>query len=454
MRSKKGENHEMLVLMLVLGIVFLFFNFFMPTFKGDDLAYLNRLNKIGYTSASLDHYKTWSSRILIELILMFTAKHFTLWRLLNTAVMLGTITLLCKYIYNRIEAKKLLLVFAIYTMIPLTVMGETGWVATTTNYQWPVFFSMLAFYPFYQCLKNETINLSVYYCSIPLFFLGSNQEQVNVCFFVLTLFVSIYLWNCKKYNLKLIVFSVISFIGLIFSLTAPGNSARASKEIINWLPEFKDFTIVNKLDLGISSFGKPFFFDFNGLFLILFLLIFFLSYTKSKNYYIRIIAAIPLFLNIITYIGNMAKQGFINYGGNSRVMIWGSENLDKLFSKTGTNLSLFNSSTWIATFLVMGLLGCLIVGIYVSFTEKKVATFGMLLLLMGFCSRVIMGFSPTVWASGVRTFYIMYMVAAILVLMLLKELSKSLKINKMEFVQFSISTIGICTFILTVLNRE
>lgn len=132
----------------------------------------------------------------------------------------------------------------------------------------------------------------------------------------------------------------------------------------------------------------------------------------------------------------------------------GSENLDKLFSKTGTNLSLFNSSTWIATFLVMGLLGCLIVGIYVSFTEKKVATFGMLLLLMGFCSRVIMGFSPTVWASGVRTFYIMYMVAAILVLMLLKELSKSLKINKMEFVQFSISTIGICTFILTVLNRE
>lgn len=65
-----------------------------------------------------------------------------------------------------------------------------------------------------------------------------------------------------------------------------------------------------------------------------------------------------------------------------------------------------------------------------------------------------MGFSPTVWASGVRTFYIMYMVAAILVLMLLKELSKSLKINKMEFVQFSISTIGICTFILTVLNRE
>ena len=41
-----------------------------------------------------------------------------------------------------------------------------------------------------------------------------------------------------------------------------------------------------------------------------------------------------------------------------------------------------------------------------------------------------MGFSPTVWASGMRTYYILYVVIAILVLMAVKELMKSMSVQK------------------------
>ena len=32
-----------------------------------------------------------------------------------------------------------------------------------------------------------------------------------------------------------------------------------NKVISSWFPEYKNFNFLNKLDLGISSFGKPFF---------------------------------------------------------------------------------------------------------------------------------------------------------------------------------------------------
>lgn len=43
----------------------------MPTMRADDVVYASRLDELGYLGASIEHYKTWSSRIIIELFLMF-----------------------------------------------------------------------------------------------------------------------------------------------------------------------------------------------------------------------------------------------------------------------------------------------------------------------------------------------------------------------------------------------
>jgi len=98
-------------------------------------------------------------------------------------------------------------------------------------------------------------------------------------------------------------------------------------------------------------------------------------------------------------------------------------------------------------------LACLLLGIYLSFENKKTASFLMLLMMMGACSRIIMGFSPTIWASGMRTYYILYIVVGILVLMLVKELLKTWNPQKAELVQFSLTMLGIGTIVLTIINR-
>lgn len=69
--NKKRINKELFFLLLVIWLGFLFFNLYMPSFRADDLVYSNRLDQLGYLGASIEHYKTWSSRIIIELFMMF-----------------------------------------------------------------------------------------------------------------------------------------------------------------------------------------------------------------------------------------------------------------------------------------------------------------------------------------------------------------------------------------------
>lgn len=426
----------------------------MPSVRADDLIYAERLDKFGYLGASIEHYKTWSSRIIIELFLMFFSKHFILWKLLNSMVMLGTVLMIGKYIFKKLTAKNILMVFSVYCLIPLIIMGETGWLATTLNYQWPVAFCLFVFYPFFQRLNGEEINKKIFWSGLPLLFVAANQEQVNICFFTLTSILLIYLFYKGKSDYKLIFPTLISFIELIFSLITPGNALRTTQEISKWFPQYEQFGLIKKLDLGISSFGKPFFIDTNILFLLLFSLVFVLVYQKNKNYYVRMLVAFPFFLNMIVYFGNTMGESFTYIRGNQRAQVWSTSNLNHLFTDTGTNLSLFHPGTWLATFLILGLFFCLLMGIYLGFNNKQTASFLVLIMLMGFCSRVMLGFSPTVWASGMRTYYILYMVVAVLVLMVMKELMKDLSIKKAEFLQLALTMVGICTMVLTIINRS
>ena len=127
--------------------------------------------------------------------------------------------------------------------------------------------------------------------------------------------------------------------------------------------------------------------------------------------------------------------------------------MNNFFSEMGTGFSISHPGTWVATLIVLGLLICLLIGLYYSFENPQKGLFASLLMMMSFCSRIIMGFSPTVWASGMRTYYIIYLVAAILVSMLFFEIDKLKLTNKAPIISLVVTIIGIATFLLTVLNK-
>lgn len=447
------KKHENAIVFSIIFLLIFLFNLYMPEIRSDDIVYINRSNGMGLLASSIDHYKNWSSRLIIEFFLMLLSKHFLLWKILNTTMMFLTVYILYKYIFQKNEAKLFLLVFSVYCFVPITIMGETGWLATTLNYHWPVTFGLVSFYPFYQLLNSKSINNAIYFCSVLLLLFAANQEQVNVCYFVFTFLVSIFLILNGNYKIKLLPLSIISFFELIFSITAPGNSVRNLQEMNRWFPQNNNFSFLQKIDLGISSLFKPFFIDMNPIFFMLLFFILFVSVLKTKNFYVRLCIAFPLFFNIVLFYGNIMKQGFSHVSGNFHSMIWKSNNFEKVFTKTGTGLSINHLGSLIPTLLFLLTLCCLIVGLYISFEDRTKSLFSCILLLMGFSSRIIMGFSPTVWASGMRTYYILFVVSAILILMLINELLKNIPASRIDMVQLPIILLGLCTFILTVLNR-
>lgn len=447
-----GKEEESRSVVWMLGVVFfcaLVFSYFMPDALGDDVTYLNRLNKFGYIGAGIDHYMGWSSRIIIEMVLMFLAKYFVLWKLLNAAIITGTVYFLNKYVLSTINAKTLLLTFGLYCLIPLKMMGESGWVATSLNYHWAVFFALVAFYPFYKRMKNEEVSTVAFALSAVALIYAANQEQINLCFLVFTILISIYLVKTQRYDFKLTILLIISVVEFLLFLLSPGNSARLAVELKAHYPDFGDYSFIEKINLGVLSFGKPFFLDFNMLFFLIFALVFFLVYSKRKSYNAWIFAGLPFVLNLAIFLGNSTKQGFSHYAASANTAIFSSEQLSEWFSGARPRLSFLHPASWMAMLLILGLLACLSIGLALSFDDPKKRIAAVLLLLMGASARVIIGFSPTLWVSGIRTYYVTYVVGAMLVLMLVNEL----KGQKKEQLTAVLTLLGICAFILTFFSK-
>lgn len=451
-RGNAGKKIDYLKPLLGIAFLTLVFNFYMASASGDDITYLDRLNSMGLIEASKAHYQSWSSRIIIEAALMYLAKYFTLWKILNAAVMTGTIWILTKYAFSKITGQTLFLTFALYSFVPYGMMNEAGWVATALNYHWAVFLALIAFYPFYQKLHQEKISILTFIISVAAVIFVSNQEQVNLCFLVFTTIISVYLVKQKQYELKLLVFSLLSCAGLALFLLSPGNSVRTGIETDVRFPAFADFSFINKLDIGLSSFGKPFFIDSNILFFLLFALVAFLAFTRTQNYYLRFLSMVPLGFNVMVYLGGTMRLGFTHYASNHLSAIFSTDKLNEIFADTGTGIALRHPSTWLPTLLILGLIFCLLVGLAMSFEDPKVGILAALMLLMGASARILMGFSPTSWASGIRTYFVTYMVAVFLVLLLLNELRKISK-SKSEVVGFAVTVVGFCTFLLAFFNR-
>ncbi|MBL1224294.1 DUF6056 family protein [Enterococcus sp. BWR-S5] len=446
------EEEERRSIVWMLGVLFfcaLVFSYFMPNTLGDDVTYLNRLNRLGYFGGAIDHYMGWSSRIIIETVLMFLSKYFILWKLLNAAIMTGTVYFLNKYLLSTINTKTLLLTFSVYCMIPLKMMGESGWVATSLNYHWAVFCALVAFYPFYKRLKDEELSTTAFVLSIIALIYAANQEQVNLCFLVFTILVSIYLIKTNRFDFKLTTFLIISVVGLFMFLLSPGNSARLAVELKAHYPDFGDYSFIEKINLGVLSFGKPFFLDFNILFFLIFALVFFLVFTKRKSYNAWIFAGFPVVLNLAIFLGNSTKPGFSHYAASENTLTFSSEQLSEWFSGARPRLSFLHPASWMAMLLILGLLACLSIGLILSFDNPKKRMAAVLLLLMGASARIIIGFSPTLWVSGIRTYYVTYVVAAMLVLMLIDELEG----QKRERFTAVVTLLGICAFILTFFNK-
>lgn len=444
------QNKKYKMAMISIFVVILIISFTIPKLSGDDVFYLNAINGQSFNGQFKDNvfkfinsrYHIWSSRVLIETLLVFFVKHIFIWRIVNVFVLTSFVGLLNIY-FNKNRSLNIILMSVFLTiLLPRVLFTEAGWIATTLNYLWAATFALIGFLPFYKRINHKKISVWLYIVSFLFMGLASNQEQINACILGLIVVLGAYLIRNKQRYLDLIPFLLLSIGSLVFTLHCPGNKLRYFAEMQHWFPEYGKLSLIRKIELGFSSTGKVLFFDSSLLFLLFFGLIFIIGNQVFKNQILKSLSALPLVMNALIMLFNVNRP-------QPTAIDKSVNNFMRQFTHFGTNANFHDISSLGADFLILILFLIVCYVLWTFFKNIWARLFAIVIFIMGYLSKFIMAFSPTVWASGNRTGFILYLSVIILILMIVNELNKT-NSDRVDKALMVLAPVGIAIFFISI----
>lgn len=379
---------------LVYGLVLILFHVFMQEIVLQDVPrYFSKvLDTQSLPDFLSERYFGYSSRLVIEGTLVIVSRSMLLWKILDILVWILLAWSLAKLLHVTDDTKMNWIVIGFVLLYPMGEMSSAGWSATMTVYVWPLAFGLYALTILTRICREERIRPHTWILAILTTCFAANNEQMCMILFPAFLIGFLYAWKQKKRGAPaLLLFLFITAAALVFALTCPGNKARALEEIEKGIHEFSMLTAGEKLYLSFTDTMEHFqefnlvFFVFTGFLMILVIL----RYRKPAPI---ILSAFPVVFALqesdlghffhrylfLTNENGLTMESYMNAAPYLRLAVY--------------------IAVWLALFLELILLadgyfecGCL-----------------CLLLLVGLGTRLIMGFSPTLYISGDRTFLYLY----------------------------------------------
>lgn len=434
----KNKYFYLITFFIITLIIHQFFNL-----MNDDLTFFSKiLDKKSILAFTKERYLTWSSRVLIESILIIVSRNVIIWRITNSLVITLLIYSIEKIFFNTNNKNNIIFIIILFMLYPFYQMAEAGFAATTINYLWPLTFLIYSFIPLQNIYNNKTINKK----KLPLYLLSyifaCNQEQavcIGLAVAIISLIYCIKNNKDKKYPIALLIISILS---LLFIALCPGNNIRKITEIKNCYPNYTKTTFIDKIFLGIVSTCSILISNFLVIFLFGFLL-FIIIYKQQHKRYIKLIALIQFLIILIISIyrcyiflkSNSVLEAY-TYG-----IFYYNTSASHPFKFNIINIFIFSFC------LTMVFTYCYLLA--KIFKDKWL--FPVLLLLIGCGTRLLMGFSPTIFDSGSRTTIFLYFSILFLIIMLLKN-NKDIFQKKTAYCLYTTMIIfGIINYILTFL---
>jgi hypothetical protein len=372
-KKKKSTNIHIIngIYSVLIGIFF-----YLTPLINDDV--MNLHTKKLYSISGILHqvghmYFTWSNRIFINpvMYIMTTLLPKVIFASI-TGIVVYCILLFLNQQFNAQNGYRLNITFLIIlSLFPFLELATAGWIATTVTYLWPLGALALAV-----ILSDRPIALVI---SFILFLWGLNNEQLCAIMILVLMyyFIAHFIRHSKPHNPKIWLMTGAAIINLIIVLVCPGNVNRKAVETIQWFPGFDQLNIINKLDLGIITTIQHYLFGFNLIFIVLTIVIFAITIKRHP-----IIGALPFIIVVITnFLTLLVKEP-------PKVALTPLNGVIATMSKTGM-IQYIIALAWL---FAMGYL------LY------KIDSELLFLLLIGFIGHILIGISPTVYASATRTF--------------------------------------------------
>lgn len=397
MKKIKELLNKKSVYYVCLFILVFALHLFMKPGEADDSWFINNYTGNPLSFAYM-RYMQWSSRFLIEMVLVvIVSLPLILWKVLDT-LMIVLLFYSGNKLLNVKDRKILIFEIFLIMILPWKVFGETGWIATTLNYTWPI---TLGFYGFSILLEEKTNFLKQiisFFCII----FACNQEQM-FCVMLAFIIICFCIRTFQKKNNKvfLIPFIICILMGVLH-IICPGNSMRQISEMQTWYPAYQNFDVLDKISIGIISTVTAILFDFRIIYIafigMLILYIKYLPLNKKLSYIIQFILVCFIFINIYPF-----------------------DSTQLMFYSKAQESIVITFMNFVLPVLLFSLLISIVIYLILK-TKNKYNYMFVLLFLSGICSRLILGFSPTVYASGKRTVIYFYIVCYLLTIFIMKTI--------------------------------
>lgn len=430
-KIKRGQLNREWIDMGVFLVILLFLQLFLQTGLGDDSWFAEDSRPLG--KYLRDRYQGWTSRLLVEAILkLLAAAPDWIWRMMNVLIVLLLVWIVADLFgiekdNTRRQAK--VFFFVLMWCVPMACISESGWIVTTLNYLWPLTLGLVAARPIKHWTCGERCSVWEYVvCPFCMLF-GANVEQGGALLLGVYLLAGVYMLRYKKRLLPFyFVMLFLAAASIVFIMTAPGNASRVVKETETWFPEFAGLNITQKLLMGfidtanyyLAAGGSK---RENYLFALLAGIQLVGIWQKRKERWFMmkaVVAVLPLLF--FWGIGKAGLYWLLNRGFRYGGHIVGLLGLNRCLP---TGAGIFRFFGWMSYSMEMvllqagvylALLICVAMTIFFLHGRSRETLFEFVILGAGLLSRLIMGFSPTLYASASRS--TLYCSVAILIVCL------------------------------------
>lgn len=429
MRKKIQEIFQRNLPFVLVFMVALIWHLVIKISAGDDVVYFQTLMDGRSIWEILAHrYATWSSRMAIEFVLIPLVQVSWMWKILDIIIYTLIPVLLYRLLNNyteyidenvswsdkdsdREESKSILkwLVCAFMLLYPFSDMVSAGWIATTVNYLWPLFGILYIALLLQKLAQNKFLHWYEGAAGVICCIFCSSQEQVAAILLVMIFLALLYNWHRKKAgSLWIYGYFAVDLISLFTILCCPGNSIRSMQEVEGRMPEFAHFSIWEKIYMGVVNIERIFIAQVNSIFLIVSVILAVLVGLKTKNMIKTLLSSVPVFC-ILGYA--LIRTGHPWY--------------EKIFiipeQTAGWNFK--DPVNWLPVLFLIVTVAGMSYALFCLMREKlEIYLYTLVMLGVGLASGIVMGFSPTIYASADRPYIYLYFILMVTCLFCIRQM--------------------------------
>lgn len=395
--------------MLVLVIAVLY-HLKIGEISGDDPFFAAATDDKAMWQFLSERYQTWTSRIVIDFLVVSLVDHLIVWKILDIIVFSSMPVLFAK-ILGDTKLVRWCSAAAIL-LYPFHDVGSAGWVTTTINYLWPIWGILLVGVLVKKVLSQEKILWYEIAAGVIGCILASSHEQAAVVLFIILLLAGI--WLLRKHCLKVPVYYLmllINMASLIFILTCPGNGNRNAVGTVD-MPEFANYTLFDKAYLGLLSIERVFIANVDIVFFMVVLLLAALVYIKTSDYKKTLISS----LAVLILLGqSVIKTAYPELNGlfvvPEQVTVWSYGEL----------------SAWIPMVYLAVTVASILAALFWLMEDMQEYISAVLLLGCGFAAGLVIGFTATIYVSGDRVYITLYFILLFISVYCIRRMEKELR---------------------------